>query len=351
MILKLQDGRRAMRQLFLVLQVLICLDPKTGSVPYTRAIMLQLLVLLYQSKANTVAWQMLVNNFSAFNEETGELAFSVLARCVLGDSTKSKFEHLNNMYTLLHTYIAISEDVRNDVSDAGPNQAWRKKIAADAMEVQSVRFWFEGFLRNLRHNSWTVYSGEKGYPSSVAASNHQATRGTVQPMFTQERVDLGLALVLSKCRKMIVGNIWGYQVRHIWPEFNHPAPPLPAGAVSQLESSDDGDETDDEDYKPEDLHLEQHKSNKRKGAPHSEPDSDDSDEKEEETAGSSSSSSSSSLDFDARGEPVPWSAAGAVTEANITPLARSTRRQNAARDWSGSGMVANWNHSSRQPRK
>jgi hypothetical protein len=43
-------------------------------------ILLNMLVLDYQKRINTPAWQMFVNNFSLFNEESGEMSFSALAR-------------------------------------------------------------------------------------------------------------------------------------------------------------------------------------------------------------------------------------------------------------------------------
>jgi hypothetical protein len=321
-----------MEQLIRVLQVLICLDPKKGSTHYTRVITLQLLVLLYQERNKTPAWAMLINNFSVFNEETGELAFSVLARCVLGDSLKSKFDHLNNMYTLLHTYISLAEDVKNDMSLDVTAQAWRKKIMADSTEVLAVRAWFESFARRIRHNSWFVYEGETGYKNASTATRHQTTRGTAPPMFSENRITAGVEHVLAKCRKMLVDNRFGYQVSHVWPEFKDQVPVPAPGALHPID--DEGVTSDDSDaeYLPTDA-QEEKQSRKRKDAPDAKSDSDNDTDDEKHETPAEDVAPGPSMDTDARGQAVGWGTAANVNPGNILPDPRSARRAGAVRDF------------------
>ena len=43
-------------------------------------------------------------NMHMYNEELGEISFSVLARCVLGDNHKSDLQHMRSLYKLLPVY-------------------------------------------------------------------------------------------------------------------------------------------------------------------------------------------------------------------------------------------------------
>jgi len=60
-----------------------------------------MLILAYQFKNNLVSYEMLLNNQSMFNEDMGEITFSVLSRCVLGDNVKCMFTHLDRMYCMI----------------------------------------------------------------------------------------------------------------------------------------------------------------------------------------------------------------------------------------------------------
>ena len=97
--LKLNNGKLMVKMLIRLLHVLISLNtPREHG--YTASIVTQILIVLYQKKHDTPAWRMLKHDFTVFNEEVGEMAFSILARCVLGDSSQSRLEHLNEAYTL-----------------------------------------------------------------------------------------------------------------------------------------------------------------------------------------------------------------------------------------------------------
>ena len=85
LLIRLDDGRLLVRQLVKVLQVLLALRGSRKSA-YVDGIIMQLLVLLYQHNKSLPMWTMLVNNANVYNEEAGEQAFSVLSRCVLGDT-------------------------------------------------------------------------------------------------------------------------------------------------------------------------------------------------------------------------------------------------------------------------
>ena len=95
--LKLDNGEKAWPHVFRLLKVFLCL----GQPMYEGALILQLCLLCYYRSTNHPIWQMMKHNLSMFNEEAGELCFSVLARCTVKDTMKYSFSHLSDKFALI----------------------------------------------------------------------------------------------------------------------------------------------------------------------------------------------------------------------------------------------------------
>ena len=78
-----------------------------------------------------------------FNEELGELTFSILARSVLGDHTRYDFDHMDRLFRLLKVYRAVKSDVVADNSNASNSLNWRHKINKVGDEVTSTQLFFK----------------------------------------------------------------------------------------------------------------------------------------------------------------------------------------------------------------
>jgi hypothetical protein len=84
-----------------MLQLLIILAENKSNT-YIRSVIMQLLIILHQKQHNLPTWLILKSSLSLFNEEAGEMSFSVLSRCVVGDTIKHKLDYMNNMYCSIH---------------------------------------------------------------------------------------------------------------------------------------------------------------------------------------------------------------------------------------------------------
>jgi uncharacterized protein YwbE len=185
--LKCNDGALATRMLIKVLQVLIVIkrDQDTGG--FIKAIVTQLLVILHQQTMGLPHWKMLKHNLAACNEETGELAFAVLSRYILG-VTKSKFEHLDAVYTLLHTYREMDQDLRTDNDIKGPKQNWKTRVTSDDEAVQATVAWLKERIRRLQHKDVSIYDGsEQGTKTLAKAAEHLEPRMHVKPMYDESK--------------------------------------------------------------------------------------------------------------------------------------------------------------------
>jgi hypothetical protein len=352
--LKLNDGNLGCRALLKMLHILIALKAKYEH-DYNTSIIMQLLIVLYQKKQQTVSWQMLKDNLSVFNEEVGEMAFSVLARCVLGDGLKNKFEHLNDMYTLLHTYRELSDDIADDMDKTGPRASWRKRIDPEGEEATATLAWLKMCLRRIRHNKFTVYNGKaSSYKDAAAAATRQITRPD-KPVAWRPAEHPGIFdELIVKARKRFMDTDWGWGIREVWPEFDHIIPSEHAVQldIEDLDSPDSpmGDEpveavAEEPDGKSSEKRLVESDDELLNGGDDGvEGDASSASEEEAKLPACRAAAKvyqAQSRDKDELGQDVNWKAWGCVSTGNIRSVARSDRRQGARRDVSSTYPFVN----------
>ena len=184
-------------------------------------ILLNMLVLDYQKRINTPAWQMFVNNFSLFNEESGEMSFSALARAVVGHTNKSDFDHISSLYVLLHQYVRIDDEVQKDRNTKALRNGF-VKVDENGAGVQAARVFLVGHLQTIERNQYMVYGGRaiKGNPSFDSQRAGIASLTVAQekkPMWIPDIRPL-LAKKWKLLKKKFNTN-WGFQVAHVFPQF------------------------------------------------------------------------------------------------------------------------------------
>ena len=131
-----------------------------GSNVYSRSMYVNYLILAYHKRGKTAFWDMLKQNICVLNEEVCEQSFAVLSRCTLGDTTVSKFKHLDMMYSLMHIYRQINSDVADDIGL--PNQkSGIEKIKKNSVEIQTVSGYFLNKIVECQKKSFREYKGDK----------------------------------------------------------------------------------------------------------------------------------------------------------------------------------------------
>ena len=127
---------------------------------------------------------MLKKSLSLFNEEAGEMSFSVLSRCVLGDTIKHKLEYMNNMYASIHFMQEVDVEMREDNGKKfTQDHNYRKVFDEDSAEVASAREFVKARMRGVYgNNAMTEYDirsrkeekkGPSAYKSAATAVLHQ----------------------------------------------------------------------------------------------------------------------------------------------------------------------------------
>lgn len=163
----------------------------------------------------------MLENMSVFNEELGELTFSILARSTLGDHTKDDFDHMDRLFRLLPVYRDVKSDVVTDNSTSN-SLNWRHKINKDGEEVKTTELFFKSAIRQMVNNTYTSYDGKaKSYSNSLLGAQHK-----VQPI--NPAVYMAKSTLLEYVERAIgqvkedMNTHYLYEYKHIWPEcVNH----------------------------------------------------------------------------------------------------------------------------------
>lgn len=189
--------------------------------PYPKIMLAFLLVLQYWRETNYCAYEMMKSNMSMFNEELGELTFSILARSVLSDHTKDDFAHMDRLFRLLRVYRDVKSDVVAD--NAGSNSLnWRHKIDKNGEEVRTTELFFKQIIRQMVSGTYKSYDGSaKCYTNATNGATMKVN--PTSPIVYMTKVELAdyVQTQLSAIRVDMRSNFL-YPYKHIWPEcINH----------------------------------------------------------------------------------------------------------------------------------
>ena len=230
--MKLNDRRlsvKALYRLFVAAYMLraVIIDGYSKSHDYPKKMLAYLLTLNYWRHHDMPIWKLMENNICLFNEELGEMYYSILSRCVLGDNIKSNFDHMNKIFKLLPVYRSIREEMFQDNNNKD-SITWHHKVPVDSQDVTATIFFFNRLIRHIvegKHRSYPV--GKEYISQNVCSAN--ATRTFVPLIFSKAVVDDITPLVAS-VKSTIAGTFMNDHLQD-WPI-------IPA-------VEDDNDDTDD----------------------------------------------------------------------------------------------------------
>jgi hypothetical protein len=219
-ILKLNDWEKLHAATYKMMLLLASL--KQGE--YVRSLVAHLNILCCLESDDTSIWRMYSLDPACFNEVAGEDSFGVLARCVLGDTQKSKFKHVSDMYSLIHLYRQVNADTKDDI--AGPLQ--EKKfttgtfmVKEDSTEVVELAAFFRTTIREIMSNSFRIYDGSVLARTSKAKAQERMMRDEAPKQMLDLQASEAFVLAqLEKVKKTVSGQFWLGQFRHVWPEAN-----------------------------------------------------------------------------------------------------------------------------------
>ena len=216
--LKCDSGKFVLQRLLPLIKLFVMLK-RNSSDSYIQSILAQMMVLYHQKKYNMPAFKLFTNNFSLFNEESGEMSFAVLGRMVHGNATKKDIDHMSQAWVRIHDIKEMDDAFQQDNGRQFKAETnYRKVVNPDGEEVNNTVYFFKGKFREMQYNKFTVYPREKGaFASKATADKGKVLFARVIP-FWQKDTSAWLQFQADKAGKFTSG--WGFNFRHIWPEMD-----------------------------------------------------------------------------------------------------------------------------------
>ena len=213
---------------------------------YPKLILANLCILAYWTNTNYIGMRMMDSNISVVNEELGEMTFSMLARCVLGDHHKFSVDHMNDMYQLLPVYRDLRNDVSSDVHSTS-SISWRNTIDPEGNDVAAVAHFFRQRIAEVLRLNFTSYDGSPGCYKSRQASASHLTSDVTPLVYLPDVLDHFPGLFEDITRD--VNGFFLHPYTNIWPHDNAVPNNVNAGNYSDANDSDDTQSLNEQEQK------------------------------------------------------------------------------------------------------
>lgn len=223
--LKIDSGSKVFNKLLSLLKVLLMLAGGRSNA-YSQSICMHFMQLLYQQSKNLPSWTMLKESVDMFNEEPGEISFSVLGRAVTGDANRKEIKMMKEQWLRIQQHREFDEAMREEIhGDEAIQTNWRKQYRSIDPEVGAAREFMRARIREIKGGTYRVYRGLLGgaYYNKTQADKHMQPFTRAVPMWKADTTDY-LKLQLDTCSKFV--SAWAAPYGHIWPAFALRGPAL-----------------------------------------------------------------------------------------------------------------------------
>ena len=175
--LKLDDGNTVLEMQHRLLTIFLLLDGPQAR-EYQRALSTSVHLWEWMRSTGHPAWSIFANNASAFNEESGEICFSVLARELAGSGIRSDCDAVSRKFALIKSKIKISQDLNVDLCGDDFSSRDHCRVDRRSEEVQAATSFFKRMIRALSNKSHRHYGPDCGVLDQKDR-RRQAARKTV----------------------------------------------------------------------------------------------------------------------------------------------------------------------------
>ena len=241
-LLKMDDGEAVLKGQWRLLHVFLMLDDANCR-EYQRALVCSVLLWHnYKQSTHHECWRMFVRNACAFNEETGEICFSILAKGIASNGVRSDIKQISQRFRLLRPQMDTANDLKVDLSGndfAGPRA---NTIDATGPEVQATISFLRSSIRQMVHGNYRHYDSSFGRITTSTAVRPTVPAIRIQPL--KRDVSARFGQVLAKVQTNIFNNFWVQPYADIWPAA---IPVISSGSDDEsLDPSSEGDASEED---------------------------------------------------------------------------------------------------------
>ena len=212
----MDDGKQLFEAQQQLLHIFLLLDGPSSR-EYQKCMMASLLIWHHYKKTNHPVWKMFKSNSCAFNEESGEICFSVLARGVAKNGARSDAKTISSWYRLIHTKIEVAQDIGVDIcgEDFQNRQKFHSHVDPHGDDVNATAHFFKRMIRELKAGRFWHYDSKLGNTGNTKKVARTVVRGEYIP-----DVFLGVEERAEKVLLKVQENFSGYWVTccpDVWP--------------------------------------------------------------------------------------------------------------------------------------
>lgn len=187
---------------------------------YEKALLASLLVWARNKEAKSFLWKMFKQNACAFNEEAGEVAFSVLARQVSKGGLRGDLESCDKAFKLSRVNIQVADDFNVDLCGDHMGESKRFTVETDSDSVNATVAFFESAIRQILARRYQEYKSDYGKDRRIDGSRVTVLMTDVETKYQEDSKAL-LATAEGKLRAYINGasltrylDVWGMNADH-----------------------------------------------------------------------------------------------------------------------------------------
>jgi hypothetical protein len=158
---KMDQGRRVVLGQAKLLKLFMLLRGR-DTTEYEKALLASLLVWARNKHGKSFLWKMFKQNACAFNEEAGEVAFSVLARQVSKGGLRGDLESCDKAFKLSKVNIQVADDFNVDLCGDHMGDSKRFTVEAHGDSVNATVAFFENAIRQILVSRYREYSSDYG---------------------------------------------------------------------------------------------------------------------------------------------------------------------------------------------
>lgn len=215
-LLKMDDGEAVLRGQVHLLRVFMLIGGRSSS-EYIKALTASVLLWVHWKKINHPCWLLFLRNANAFNEESGEISFSALARDLARGGIRGDVGSCNKTYRLIKTTTELADDINIELGcdDFGGSKS--RTVKRDAVEVSSTLEFFRGVIRHILANRYRHYGKECGVLTKQQTGEARPTVAFVAVPTIMQRVGHLLPGQVSGLWTDL-RQYWVAEHRDLWPE-------------------------------------------------------------------------------------------------------------------------------------
>ena len=242
--MKLDDGNLMLASMIRLFKVFLHF-PGSDASEYRKCMLVNLMLWAHYANKNLPIFEMIKNNASMCNEESGELAFSVLARTIASNSSRMDIDSVNRHFILSRLKLDVASDLNLDISDTKTVLINNHHIIKpDSPEVIAVGVHFMSVVNNLKINFFHHYPTKPAdatfnFANLVAAQKClvSSRKEDVKEWYLSESKPV-IETIIAKTKKALSGD-WLVHHSELWPEAKRVVPDAKAEESSGWEEEED----------------------------------------------------------------------------------------------------------------